>query len=144
MEKSGAELSIFVWLAVFANIEKTLSSPGTRERKGGVAAQRPVPSALSRMGICRQLCMRIHQIWCQSLTVPHDLPCQLPPTLRRAARCTLKCASVVATQGSAVALPPHPGGRFPSGTPRSDILRNSTAIQRVLPMAARRAHKSEC
>ena len=36
------------------------------------------------------------------------------------------------------------GGRSPSGTPGSDILRNSTAIQRVLPMATRRAHKSEC
>ena len=33
---------------------------------------------------------------------------------------------------------------LPSGTPRSAILRNSTAIQRVLPMSARRAHKSEC
>ena len=88
--------------------------------------------------------MRLHHIWCQSLTAPHDLPCQPPPTLRRAARRTLKSASVVATQGSAVALPPPRGGRSPSGTPRSDILRNSTAIQRVLPMAARRAHKSEC
>ena len=88
--------------------------------------------------------MRLQHIWCQSLTAPHDLPCQPPPTLRRAARCTLKSASVVATQGSAVALPPPRGGRSPSGTPRSGILRNSTAIQRVLPMAARRAHKSEC
>ena len=35
-------------------------------------------------------------------------------------------------------------GRSPSRTPRRDVLRNSTAIQRVLPMAARRAHKSEC
>ena len=87
--------------------------------------------------------MRLHHIWCQSLTAPHDLPCQPPPTPRRAARCTLKSASVVATQGSAVALPPPRGGRSPSGTPRSGILRNSTAIQRVLPMAAR-AHKSEC
>ena len=88
--------------------------------------------------------MRLHHIWCQSLTAPHDLPCQPPPTLRRAARRALKSASVVATQGSAVALPPPRGGRSPSGTPRSGILRNSTAIQRVLPMAARRAHKSEC
>ena len=87
---------------------------------------------------------RSYPIRCQPLTAPHDLPCQPPPTPRRAARCTLKSASVVATQGSAVALPGARGGRSPPGTPRSDILRNSTAIQRVLPMAARRAHKSEC
>ena len=113
-------------------------------RKAGLPAQRPLSSSLSRLGIRRKLCMRLYHTWCQSLTAHDDLLCQPPPTLRRAARRTLKSASVVATQGSAVALPPPRGGRSPSGTPRSDILRNSTAIQRVLPMAARRAHKSEC
>ena len=87
--------------------------------------------------------MRLYNIWCQSLTGPCGLPCQPPSTPRRAARCTLKSASVDATQAFTLALPPPRGGRSPSGTPRSDILRNSTAIQRVLPMAARRAHKSE-
>ena len=84
-----------------------LPSPGALRgvAKGGVAAQRPVPSALSRMAICRKLCMRLHHVWCEFLTAPHDLRCQSPPTLRRAARRTLKSASVVATQGSAVALP---------------------------------------
>ena len=48
------------------------------------------------------------------------------------------------SQGSAPALTGARGGRYSSDTPRSGILRNSTAIQRVLPMATRRAHKSEC
>ena len=116
---------------------------GSQRAEAGLAAQRPLPSSLWPLGICRQLCMRLHHIWCQSLTAPHDLPCQPPPTLRRAARGTLKSASVVATQGSAVALTGTRGSRSPSGMLRSGILRNSTAIQRVLSMAARRAHKSE-
>ena len=95
---------------------------------------------VSRCGVC----VRLFRIWCWSLTAPDDLPCQPPSALRRAARSTLKSASVVATQGSTPALLPPRGGCSQSSTPGSDIMRNSTAIQRVLPMAARRAHKSEC
>ena len=71
----------------------------------------------------------------------------MPTTIHAAARCeahALKSAPVVATQGSTVALLPPRGGRSRPGTPRSDVLRNETAIQRVLPMAARHAHEFEC
>ena len=51
--------------------------------------------------------------------------------------------AVVATQGSTAALLPPRGGHYRPGTPRSDVLRNETAIQRVLQMAAH-AHEFEC
>ena len=78
------------------------------------------------------------------LTTSRDLACQPPSTLPRAANHALKSAPVAATQGSTAALLPPRGGRSRSGTPRSDVLRNETAIQRVLPMAARHAHEFEC
>ena len=79
---------------------------------------------------------------CQHLTSFCELKTQPPPALSCAVNFLGESAPVRATQGSSAALPSPHGGRKPSYTLGSDILRDASAIGRDLPMTARRAHDS--
>jgi hypothetical protein len=111
--------------------------------KGGVATRRGHRSSPPCQGIWSKSCTQLHHMCCQFLTSFCGLKTQPAPTLSCDVNFLGESAPVRATQGSAAALPSPHGGRKSSGTLRSDILRDATAIARDLPMTARRAHDSE-